>query len=338
MVSRIINFCIIYAALRVITLFIEDIVSDKLVFFIAKMSKNVESPPVECNEEANVDETQSKVGGTMETIYMYVTGAIVWIILIIILVIQLPHPWMGACRNINNTIGKILLNSGFYLTINIGAEAYKKACGDVQKNMGLSSPGFVDNLSKKITEFKLPEGNMANNITKVANNITKVANEAYSANMEKNKISLGLKTPPISKVTMAEQKNARIQAEDKKKGAAQDALRAEGRRAAEAEAQAEAQAQKRRNDYDKDQQIQDKDRERGAAEDALRAERRRAAEAEARAAQAQAQANKSSDQITSGNPGRVTLERLPKGLQPSNIGTPNLFGTKTPLPPIGQST
>jgi hypothetical protein len=258
---------------------------------------------------------------------MYVTGAIVWIILIIILVIQLPHPWMGACRNINNTIGKILLNSGFYLTINIGAEAYKKACGDVQKNMGLSSPGFVDKLSEKIDKFTLPEGTRANNITTLAN-------EAYSANMDKNKILLGLKSPPISKVTMAEQKNARIQAEDKKKGAAQDALRAEGRRAAEAEAQAEAQAQKRRNDYDKDQQIQDKDRERGAAEDALRAERRRAAEAEARAAQAQAQANKSSDQITSGNPGRVTLERLPKGLQPRGIETSKLFGPAEPLLPI----
>ena len=160
--------------------------------------------------------------------------------------------------------------------------------------------------------------------------------------MEKNKISLGLKSPPISEASMADAKDARIQAEDRKKGAAQDALRtegrraaeAEGRRAAEAEAQARAQAQKRRNDYDKDQQLQDKDRERGAAEDALRAERRRAAEAEARAAQAQAQANKSSDQITPGKPGTVILEPLPKGSQPLGIQTSNPFGTVEPLLPI----
>jgi hypothetical protein len=307
MVSRVMNFGIIYAALRVITLFIEDIVSDKLVFFIAKMSKNVESPPVECNEEANVDETQSKVGGTMETIYMYVTGAIVWIILIVILVIQLPHPWMGHCRNINNAIGRALLTLGRGLTFMIGAQLYTKAC---EKRVPATS--LTDKLPQ---QSNTPS--VTGNISNMANKITQARNEEVNANMDKNKILLGLKSPPISEASMADAKDARIQAEDRKKGDAEDARRAERRRA----------AQQRRDDYDKDQRIQDQDRERGAAQDAARAEGRRALLAEQ-------QANNSSDQKPSGKTGTVKLEPLPNGSQPLGIERSNPFGTGQPLVPI----
>ena len=159
--AKIINFFIIYAALRVISLFIEDIISDKLVFFIAKLSKNVESPPQNCNEEETTDETQSEVGKTMETIYMYVSGLIVVLILIVILVIQLPHPWMGSFVSVNKSIGKALLQFGHYSTTLIGANDIKKACPKNKTNTTEVVPsdgsqtgpaGLVSRISQKANE------------------------------------------------------------------------------------------------------------------------------------------------------------------------------------------
>ena len=134
MLARIIIFFIIYAALRLISLFIEDIISDKLVFFIAKLSKNVESPPQNCNEEETTDETQSELGKTMETIYMYVSGLIVVLILIVILVIQLPHPWTGSFVSANKSIGSLLQKIGFHSTSLIGETDSKKACPKKETN------------------------------------------------------------------------------------------------------------------------------------------------------------------------------------------------------------
>jgi hypothetical protein len=340
MVSRVMNFGIIYAALRVITLFIEDIVSDKLVFFIAKMSKNVESPPVECNEEANVDETQSKAGNTMETIYMYVIGAIVWIILIVILVIQLPHPWMGACRNINNAIGRVLLNLGYWLTVIIGAESYKKACEDRVPATSLTNKlpqqSNMPDVTGKISNMASVTGKISN----MANQITEARNEEVNANMDKNKILLGLKSPPPppppppSDQEVQERIKANMTSTLTNE-AHDDYVTTRTKEKMRREAQAEAQAQQRRNDYDKDERIQIQDRERGAAEDAARAEGKRALLAEQQAqAQAQAQANKSSDQKPPGKTGTVNLEPLPNGSQPLGIERSNPFGTRQPLLPI----
>jgi len=316
MVSKIINFGIIYAALRVITLFIEDIVSDKLVFFIAQMSKNVESPPVECNEEANVDETQSKVGKTMETIYMYLTGLIVMLILIFILVIQLPHPWMGSFISMNKNIGKGLVKLGHYSTKYISEADHKKACGDAEAKRGLNPLGSVGNLSKTIDNLKLPEG-------KMANQITKVTNEEVNANMDKNKILLGLKSPPPPPPSDQEVQE-RIKANMTStltNEAHDDYVTTRTKEKMRTEARAEAQAQQRRKDDGKEALSQLEDKKRGDAENAARAEGRRALLAEQ-----QAQANKSSDQKPPGKPA-IPSEEAPSPTAPTS--TPVVVDTKT---------
>ena len=281
MVSKIINFGIIYAALRVITLFIEDIVSDKLVFFIAQMSKNVESPPVECNEEANVDETQSKVGKTMETIYMYLTGLIVMLILIFILVIQLPHPWMGSFISMNKNIGKGLVKLGHYSTKYISEAAHKKACGAAEAKIGSKPLGFAGKLSNTIDNLKLPEG-------KMVNQITKVTNKEVNANIDKNKILLGLKSPPPppppppSDQEVQERIKANMTSTLTNE-AHDDYVTTRTKEKMRREAQAEAQAQQRRKDDGKEALSQLEDKKRGDAENAARAEGRRALLAEQQA-------------------------------------------------------
>ena len=100
---------VIYILLRMLTVMIEDIISNKIVFFISKVSKDVEPPPVDCNVEEKKTAKQSEMAKTLEEIYMYISGIIVCIIAIFILVIQCPHPWSGSTININHIIGAVCL-------------------------------------------------------------------------------------------------------------------------------------------------------------------------------------------------------------------------------------
>jgi len=97
---------VIYIVLRMITIMLEDIISNKIVFFISKLNNDVEAPPVNCNaEEEEKNAKQSEVARILEEIYMYISGIIVCIIIFFIMLIQSPHPYFASVYKINDNIG-----------------------------------------------------------------------------------------------------------------------------------------------------------------------------------------------------------------------------------------
>jgi hypothetical protein len=99
---------VIYILLRMVTVMLEDIISNKLVFFISKLNKDIEPPPVDCNVEEKKTAKQSEMARMLEEIYMYISGIIVCIIAIFILVIQCPHPYMISTSRINHTAAAVV--------------------------------------------------------------------------------------------------------------------------------------------------------------------------------------------------------------------------------------
>ena len=104
----IIKFIIIYILLRLIILIVEDIASDKVIFFISILNKKIEPPPVDCNIPN--PKKKSEKDAVMEKIYMYVTSIIVILLLVFILVLQVPHPFMGTTKKIDFSVGLLLKN------------------------------------------------------------------------------------------------------------------------------------------------------------------------------------------------------------------------------------
>ena len=104
----IIKFIVIYILLRLITLIIEDLGSDKLIFYISILNKRIEAPPVDCNVQQ--DKKKSTKDAFMEKAYNYIIGALVCILLIFIIVLQVPHPFMSITKKIDFTIGLVLKN------------------------------------------------------------------------------------------------------------------------------------------------------------------------------------------------------------------------------------
>jgi hypothetical protein len=51
MVSVTLKLMVIYILLRMITVMIENYISNKIVFFLSKLNNNIEPPPVDCNAE-----------------------------------------------------------------------------------------------------------------------------------------------------------------------------------------------------------------------------------------------------------------------------------------------
>ena len=104
----IIKFIIIYILLRLIILIVEDIASDKVIFFISSLNKKIEPPPVDCNIPN--PKKKSEKEALMEKIYMYVTSIIVILLLVFIIVLQVPHPFMGTTKKIDFSVGLLLKN------------------------------------------------------------------------------------------------------------------------------------------------------------------------------------------------------------------------------------
>ena len=104
----IIKFIVIYILLRLITLIIEDLGSDKLIFYISILNKKIESPPVDCNIQQ--DKKKSTKDAFMEKAYNYIIGALVCLLIIFIIVLQVPHPFMTITKRIDFTIGLVLKN------------------------------------------------------------------------------------------------------------------------------------------------------------------------------------------------------------------------------------
>ena len=126
---------VIYILLRMVSIMIENVISNKLVFFISKLNKNVEAPPVNCNAEEEEQKTkQSELARILEQIYMYISGFIVCVFIIFILIVQCPHPWTPSTYKINDNIGTVLLRFTDILTRFIVENKYGKIDYNKQKN------------------------------------------------------------------------------------------------------------------------------------------------------------------------------------------------------------
>ena len=110
MVSVTLKLMVIYILLRMITIMIENIISSKIIFFLSKLNNDIEPPPVDCNaEKEEKEKKQSEIAKILEEIYMYISGIIMYIILVFFIVIQCPHPWFGTVVQTNHTIGAVWL-------------------------------------------------------------------------------------------------------------------------------------------------------------------------------------------------------------------------------------
>lgn len=132
---------VIYILLRMVSIMIEDVISNKLVFFISKLNKNVEALPVNCNAEEEEQKTkQSELAKILEEIYMIISGFIAIVIIIFIIIIQCPHPWVGSTSKLNATIGNVLLRLVDILTRFIVENKYGKIdCNTKKKGSGFFS-------------------------------------------------------------------------------------------------------------------------------------------------------------------------------------------------------
>ena len=147
----IIKFIVIYILLRLITLIVEDIASDKLIFFISILNKKIEPPPVDCNipQAKKLNEKEA----FMKKAYNYITGILVCLLLIFIIVLQVPHPYMTAAKKVDFAIGLALKNLTVRITNLISANnsaterCYGSGSGSGNKS-GNKSGMFSDMKSK----------------------------------------------------------------------------------------------------------------------------------------------------------------------------------------------
>jgi hypothetical protein len=131
---------VIYIVLRMITIMLEDIISNKIVFFISKLNNDVEAPPVNCNaEEEEKNAKQSEVARILEEIYMYISGIIVCIIIFFIMLIQSPHPYFASVYKINDNIGTGLQRVSSLSTKYIVKHDTTKDCNEKSKGPGFFS-------------------------------------------------------------------------------------------------------------------------------------------------------------------------------------------------------
>ena len=138
---------VIYILLRMLSIMIENVISNKLVFFISKLNKNVESPPENCNaEEEDQKAKQSEIARILEQIYMYISGFIVFVIIIFIIIIQCPHPWVGSTSKINENIGTVLLRLVDILTRFIVENKY----GKIDCNTEKKGSSFLSSLTGSV--------------------------------------------------------------------------------------------------------------------------------------------------------------------------------------------
>jgi hypothetical protein len=124
--SIIMKAIVIYILLRMVTLFIEDVISNNIVFFVSKLSKNIEPPPGNCNAEEKKLKKQSEIGAVMIKVYRYIAMILILILIVFIVVIQCPHPWMGSFINLNNSIGLMIKRMLNVLTKYIGENDFGK--------------------------------------------------------------------------------------------------------------------------------------------------------------------------------------------------------------------
>lgn len=173
--SKIIKVIIIYILLRMVTLYVEDFVSDNIVFLFSKVSKNVESPPVNCNEEENNQGQQTKNGAPMEQVYKYLSMIIVLLISLFIIVVQCPHPFFPSFISLNDKIGTGIRKMLYTLTKYISQNKYD-TIGEKKKGLGLVNGTPLSNLTSIVESqqsSREASSNNTSNLGKVFDSVKK---------------------------------------------------------------------------------------------------------------------------------------------------------------------
>jgi hypothetical protein len=200
----IIKFIVIYILLRLITLMVEDVGSDKLIFFIGVLNKKIEPPPVDCNIPKDKKQTSKQI--FMEKIYNYIIGIIVCILLIFIIVLQVPHPFMAITKKIDFTVGLALKNLTVRITNLISENncdtdrCYGSGIGNKTGNKsgmfsGMASKfsgilgdkvGALTNMTGKLSDMKTKFNGIMGDKAGVLSNITGAMGQNMPAIMGQN--------------------------------------------------------------------------------------------------------------------------------------------------------
>ena len=198
--SIIMKAIVIYILLRMVTLFIEDVISNNIVFFVSKLSKNIESPPVNCNAEEKKLKKESEIGAVMIKVYRYIAMFLILIFIVFIVIIQCPHPWMGSFINLNNNIGLMIKRMLNVLTKYIGENDYgKNNVKKDQKGLGslLNTPGKGEGLGLVVGEEKNDTVKKPGLRTRLVNEFDKIA-ETNALTLTNNKRNEAIRYGDIS--------------------------------------------------------------------------------------------------------------------------------------------
>jgi len=141
-VSRIIKVLIIYILLRSLIIFIENIISNSIVFLLSKLTKTIKSPPINCNTEKVKKKKQSEIMRLLEKLFKYISMYLTLAFINSIIFIQCPHPFTGLVTNLNDAIGQAIQVTLALVTKIIGEKDFtdticKKSNLGLGNNLGL---------------------------------------------------------------------------------------------------------------------------------------------------------------------------------------------------------
>jgi len=150
---------------------VEDFFSDKLVFFISILNKKIESPPVDCNAAEKKGKKPSEMDLFMEKVYNYIIGIIVCILIVFIIVLQVPHPYIATTKKIDFAIGLALKNLTVRITNLISANncdtdrCISFGMGNISGNKSGMFSGMASNFSGIMGDKAGALGNIAGAMT-----------------------------------------------------------------------------------------------------------------------------------------------------------------------------
>ena len=156
-------FDLIYIVLRLLTLMFEEFAANSLLFLISKISSQVPTP---VKNDCNKDDTEAckkSKSEFYEKILKIVTGVLVWIILLVVIVIQIPFPPFWNFKMIDYKIGQFI-KMGLNQLINL-----------------ISNPKPID--SSENTKAKGVWGSLIANVNQAANGTNQATNGTNQTEM-----------------------------------------------------------------------------------------------------------------------------------------------------------
>jgi hypothetical protein len=175
------NFNLIYIILRLLTLMFEEFASNRLVFLISSISNQVNSPIEQNCYDENHSNSEKKNQNIFEKVFQIITGVILWFVLLVIVIIQMPFlpqlvnvkmrldpkiyssivkstKFLAAVIPSNNTKGEVAASSGNDLSldgIKIDVKQPVVSSPDGLSSMDVAPPkaqksmfGFLKDLTK----------------------------------------------------------------------------------------------------------------------------------------------------------------------------------------------